>query len=543
MKKKIVKIPGFPEIDKRLIERYLQNDLDDDWFQDPIRYSDFISLENEIEVITANAQSNLGKYKPIKRDLFFVPKPNFTLRYSLETDYYERWLYFFLVLPLIRKFDSLLPHQVFSHRYNEFDSRYLFHNSIQQWEKFEGIVRYRSKEKNIVEADIQNYYENISIDYLRKDLESCLQATASSLAEMKEMLESINCLYSCLIEWSYDSKRGIPQNRDCSSFLANIYMLSIDNAMLSMGFDYYRYMDDIKIVCDDKFMARRALKALVNLLRDKQLSVNSKKTRIIEIDSDEHKEILKPKFDLKSIDLLLRTKRKANVAIGYSLLMDLIKSIISKKQFDTKDFRFCITRMSKLARCNEYKLPTGYFTEITDGIIDSLFACPSSTDRAYEFLCSVKLSDIQKKRIESYLLEKKHSIYEWQNYWLWKLLIIQEYKTEELYAISINALSDESYSDSEKSGMLLYLASFDNEESLIKIKDTFSIAQSIFLQRHELLSLKNLDWKKHVQSIVPNINNRLVGTYRIIKKEIKNIVMPPPPTKIKELLESIHQYD
>lgn len=538
-----IKIPGFPEVDQKKIDKYLQNDIDDDWYQDPLRYKDFIQLHREIDIISENAKKNLGRYNPSKRGLYFVPKANFTLRYSLETDYYERWFYFYLVKPLFMKFDNLLPPNIFSHRYNHFDTKYLMHNSIQQWSKFEGIVRYRALENCVVIADVQNYYENIFIDTLKSNLDGCLKQTATTLEEMKEMSESINCLTDCLKAWSYDGNRGIPQNRDCSSFLANIYMLDIDRTMINAGYEYYRYMDDIKIICTDIFESRKALRLLVNSLRDKMLSVNSKKTKIIEIGSDEHNEILNPNFQLKSIDLLLRTKRKANVAIGYNLLKDHLIQIIDKEAFDTKDFRFCISRMSKLARCSDYKLPEGYFNKITNGIIKSLISCPTSTDRAYEYLCSVPLDKKQENQIVNYLLDKNKAIYEWQNYWLWKLLIIKKINSQNIIDYCFIVMSSNEMHDADKAGAILYLATFGTIESSIKILDSLEATQGIFLQRHMLLSFKKLKWKEHLEKKSKYINPRLNGTYRIIRDNIKEIISPPLPIKISELLESIHQYD
>jgi hypothetical protein len=220
----IIQIPGFPSVKRKNIDRYLQNDIDDDWFQDPIRYDDYIKLRKEVEFITTNAKSNHGKYRPSSSEMCFVPKSNFTVRYSLEIDYYERWLYFYLSIPLIKKFDRLLPKQVYSHRYNPLDEKYLFLNSIQQWAKFEGIIRSQLAEKSkvLVEADVQNYYENIFIDSLFEDLKRCVNDTAIDLNDMKELNESVECITNCLTSWSHDHIRGLPQNRDCSSFLANI---------------------------------------------------------------------------------------------------------------------------------------------------------------------------------------------------------------------------------------------------------------------------------------------------------------------------------
>lgn len=163
----LIEILGFKKIPRKQISKYLLSDIDDDWFQDPIRYADFVSMKKEIDVITKNIHDNVGRYVAGCREVFYVPKSNFTLRYTLETDYYDRWMFLFLTVPLMEKFDPLLSNRIYSHRYYG-GERFLFHNRIRQWEKFEGIVRSQAKGKVVVETDIQNYYENISLEILEK---------------------------------------------------------------------------------------------------------------------------------------------------------------------------------------------------------------------------------------------------------------------------------------------------------------------------------------------------------------------------------------
>jgi hypothetical protein len=399
------------------------------------------------------------------------------------------------------------------------------------------------KNKVLVEADVQDYYGNIFIDLLSENLKCCVNDTAVDLNDMKELNESVECIINCLTSWSYDHKRGLPQNRDCSSFLANIYMLDIDKKMLEAGFEYYRYMDDIRIICTDVFQARRALLLLVNALRDKMLSLNSKKTKIIEPNTDEYNELTQPKFQLQSIDLLLRTKRKANVAIGYSILKDLLISLLNEKRYDTKEFRFCVFRISRLARCKDYKLPEDYFKEIIDGIIDSLVVCPTTTDSSFALLSSVKLQNSHMEKIINYLENKEQAIYEWQNYWLWKLLIVHEVHTSLLIDLAINIIDNLDRSPADKAGPILYIAKNGENSHLTYIKDKIPEIDSTFLQRHCLFVLKELDWKKDVQPIAKSINNRLNGNYRYIKEHIKAIVFKPSALNITEILASVHQYD
>ena len=282
---------------------------------------------------------------------------------------------------------------------------------------------------------------------------------------------------------------------------------------------------------------------LVNVLREKMLSVNSKKTKIIEPNADEYNELTQSKFQLQGIDLLLRTKRKANVALGYSILKDLLISLLNEKRYDTKEFRFCVFRISKLARCKDYKLPEDYFRNITGGIIDSLIICPTATDSSFSLLSSVKLQSSHIEKIIKYLENEEQAIYKWQNYWLWKLLIVHEIYTKSLMDLAINTIDNNDRSPADKMGPMLYVAKYGSPSHLIHIKDKMPEIDSILLQRHCLFVLKTLDWKNDVQSIAKSINSRLNGNYRYIKEHIKDIVFKPSALSITEILESVHQYD
>jgi len=76
---------GTLRLDARLLIKRLQNDLNDDWFPDPIKYADLLAGDALATQISQNFEANQGEYRPSKSTLFNVPKPNFTLRYGLET--------------------------------------------------------------------------------------------------------------------------------------------------------------------------------------------------------------------------------------------------------------------------------------------------------------------------------------------------------------------------------------------------------------------------------------------------------------------------
>lgn len=538
------RIYGLIEYDSKLVLKYLKNDIDDDWFQDPIRYKDYTILNKEDSVFETNIRNNFGRYNAIKREIYYLPKGDFTLRYSLETNYYERYLYFCLVIPLIEMFDPLIERRVFSHRYS-YNKEYLFRHHIGQWEKFEGIVRSEAENKCILVTDIQNFYENIYLELLKEDLEKCLRQVNPETSKLVETRFIIDRLMECLEKWSYDGKRGLPQNRDCSSFLANIYMKSIDEIMIGLNFNYYRYMDDIRIVCEDSFTARRALKELVNNLREKHLSVNGKKTEILLPESEKYISMMTPNLELKMIDSLLTTRKKANVAVGYNLLKKKCIQLINDNRFEDREFRFCINRLSQLARCKQYLVPNGFWDEIIDGVVKSIVECPTSTAHIYSFLASVGLNNNAKKEIIEYLLNREKSIYEWQNYWLWKLLIVCNVNEDKLINLARNIFNS-NLAIPNISGAILYLASFGKKSDKLMIMNSISKKDSIFLQRHKWLASKDLHWvKDNVQAKKDEMHDCLLETYKIIcdRDQIHEIVSPPPPTKFSDIIRSLHQYD
>src|SRR3546814_15015923 len=55
--------------------------------------------------------------------------------------------------------------------------------------------------------------------------------------------------------------------------------------MAEKGYDYYRYVDDIRIIADTELHARRALQDLIRQLRLVGLNINANKTAILAPDT------------------------------------------------------------------------------------------------------------------------------------------------------------------------------------------------------------------------------------------------------------------
>jgi hypothetical protein len=284
-------ILGEISFDEDTVVRQLKNDFRDDWFPDPIGFSDFIDEGLLAKIIAENFQANHGAYVPAKALLLNVPKANFTLRYALETSVTDRAVYHALAAYLLPIYDEIFSWRVFSHRVsnntksddsNRSSVKYTFRNGISAWNDFLGCVQSALQPGTVLlSTDLANYFENINVPALKTMMLDQVPLLKLSGEEKSKIRAYVSYLFQYLSAWTFSKERGLPQNRDASSFLANVYMCSVDTAMINKGYNYFRYMDDIKIICNDTSSARKAMKDLILALRPIGQVVNSGKTHFV----------------------------------------------------------------------------------------------------------------------------------------------------------------------------------------------------------------------------------------------------------------------
>ena len=130
---------------------------------------------------------NHGEYKSGHKATYDVPKRALGLRYTLELDFYDRFLYQAICSYLIPFFDPLLSNRVFSHRFNKYGrKKHLFKHRIELWNTFENISQLALEDnKTLLVTDLLNYFEQISIDTVENafigmiaDIDTALSASA-----------------------------------------------------------------------------------------------------------------------------------------------------------------------------------------------------------------------------------------------------------------------------------------------------------------------------------------------------------------------------
>lgn len=486
---------AFP-IDVRAVLAHMKQDMRDDWFPDPIEHRDLYSNIGDLKrVILSELVEGNGLYEGNYRHLCDIPKKGLGIRYSLETDFYDRFVYQAISSFLIPYFDPLLSPRALGHRYNarREKEKYLYKPRIELWQTFEGVTYTAiSSKQALLATDVLNYFENISIDLIRQSFESMLPNVKATGPEKSRIRNAITSLCLLLERWCYSERHGLPQNRDPSSFIANVVLNTIDQRMVELGYDYYRYVDDIRIVCTDDNAARKSLIELINQLRTVGMNINSSKTKILNSAStSETIAEFFPTSDDRSvaIDNMWKSRSRRIVARSAVYIAEMIKDCINDKVTQSRQFRFAVNRLIQLVDARLFDLQSRVARELVDLIIQSLPEHPASTDQYARLLGALAPNSQALGQVSRFLADSRTAIHSWQNYHLWLVLARHKFKSAYILSYAEERISQDILSP-EVSAIFIYLACVEEQAHLARAAEKFSGKWPFRHQRHYLLAAK-----------------------------------------------------
>lgn len=494
--------------------KHLRQDMRDDWFYDAVRYEDLLSNgKNLHEILSKNLEINHGEYKSGQKAIYDVPKRALGLRYTLELDFYDRFLYQAICSYLIPYFDPLLSNRVFSHRYNKYGKeKYLFKHRIELWNTFESISHLALvDDKTLLVTDLLNYFEQISIDAIEKSFVEMISEIEATGGEKNNIRSAVSTMRVLLEKWCYSERHGLPQNRDASSFIANVVLDTVDKSMTDKGYDYFRYVDDIRIICSDEYEAKRALNDLISEIRKLGLNINSKKTVILDKNSDNILEFFPSSDDTMTlIDTMWRSKSRKVIARSIPILFKFLQKQIDEGETQSRPFRYCINRFKTLISSNLFDSKSILACEIADTLIQEFGRQPVSADQFCKLLMDLDLSDAQNESIVNFIVNKDVAIHGWQNYHLILLMAYKKYNAINLVAHCKN-LVKHNVMGPEVPACFIYLASIGLESAVEDFIEDFKENWPYQHQRYFLIALQNTP-KEKLAPMFGKVGYRLRGT-------------------------------
>lgn len=218
------------------------------------------NLQANLEYLVQQAQAEDFPYKPLADHKVYVPKPSTTLRTMSLMAVPDVIVYQALVNVIAdRVHPYLVTHEnqhVLGNLYAGTGKRWMLRPWKQQYTRFVNRVEklYYAGNSWIASTDIVAFYD--TIDHAR-----LLSLVRKYCGEEQRFEEKFR---ECLATWSaHNAKvtmsRGIPQGSNASDFLANLFLYEIDREIIAHGYNYVRYVDDIRILGADKATVQRGL--------------------------------------------------------------------------------------------------------------------------------------------------------------------------------------------------------------------------------------------------------------------------------------------
>lgn len=463
---------GFP-VQFDLVLKHLRQDMRDDWYFDCLQYDDLFKDPAEAKrIIISLLQEWNGVYKGTRSVVRNIPKKGYGERYGLETDFFDRFVYQAICSFLIPFYDPLLGHRVLSYRYEPapLDPKYLFKNKIDRWFTFEGVtLTFRRSGRHLLVTDLSNFFENVSRVQIIDALEKGVPDVVATGPEKLQIRNAIATLDRLLSQWTFSRDHGLPQNRDASAFLSNILLSFVDQAMAKKGYDYYRYVDDIRVIADSELHARRALQDLIRELRKVGLNINANKTEILAPDVTGAKlaEFF-PSQDSSTIAInqMWQSRSRRIVTRSVTYIFEILSRCIKEGNSQTRTFRFAVNRVAKIVESGLFDVGDTLSVDLLDTLSRSLSEHAVTTDQYCRLIATLDRDGRCLPALESFLLAEDGAIHDWQNYNIWMLLAVRKHRSNELVALADRKLREDIKSG-EAAAILIWLRCVD-EKALIK---------------------------------------------------------------------------
>lgn len=496
---------GFP-IQFSLVLQHLRQDMRDDWYFDCLQYDDLFNAPNEAKkIIISLLQQWNGVYCGAQSFVRNIPKKGYGERYGLETDFFDRFIYQAICSFLIPYYDKLLSHRVLSYRYDSkpLDPKYLFKPKISRWFTFEGItLTFVGSKKHLLVTDLSNFFENISRAQLIAELEQAVPSIQTTGPEKLQIRNAIRTLDKLLEQWTFSGIHGLPQNRDASSFLSNILLSSVDRAMSLKGYDYYRYVDDIRIIANSEMHAKRALQDLIRQLRSVGLNINASKTEILAPDTPKDKiaeHFPSQDTTTNAINHMWQSRSRRIVTRSISYIFNIITECIAASTTQSRQFRFSVNRVAQIVESGLFDISDALSTTLLNTLSETLSEEAVSTD---QYCRLIKILDTDGRclpTLEAFLLEEDKAIHDWQNYNIWLLLAARKCRSDALIALADRKLQEDMKSG-EAAAILIWLRCVGETALIKRSVQSFSASLPYQNARYLLISA----------SVLPDINLQLL---------------------------------
>lgn len=464
--------------------KWLVRDSEDDFFPDALHFAD---IQTKLDQYITQREHRYLQIDTIAHLMDFVPKASGMIREAQWIHPTHRILYLAILHHLLPKLDHHLRPEVYSFRLDSRDrNEYPFPNKMGRWKIFHNDFRQACLDddtNSVLITDIASYYDHIPIDELCDRLELILGASAS-----EEDIEVIRFLRCLLKQWSA-SGFGIPQNYDPSSFFASLFLIGADKEILEKRYQYFRWVDDIRICTKNKKQAVRALHDLQAALLRYRMFLASDKTKIIDKGTPEFEALIDVEDDahLSELEDVVARGSREEINTRLPIAQQRLQFHAGAKG-DERKFRAFANRLMQIGEYSDFKAAIN--AHVVPFVRQKLSEAPHKSDYWSKILQEAPpdewLLDVDR------LLRSDASVFNWQRFYLWKLLTASEAITPDLLSKAWSTINNP-ISDLEAYQAIICIGRHgDNQDRESLFVQYFSPQRSYLIQRSILIAMQEL---------------------------------------------------
>lgn len=328
-------------------------------------------------------------------------KPNYGLRNTYKLDPVAEWYIYRIVY---RNKDKFKPRSGSNKRYGYFFKEgkpILGKNSYQSFKK-----EFRDLTENYdyyIHFDIQSYFNNL----YHHDIESFwrTKVDAQTYEEFSHFLSSITASRSI---------GNLPQGIYPSKMIGNMFLDFIDYYPGINSDRYIRFMDDFYLFDNDRSIIVKDYTQVQNLLRQKNLEVNTSKT-IFPLEKTPLFECGTRKEILELRDKLLKNYDKSEDEEEIEIDLtegqrDFLVSILENKVIPEEDAELILLLMED-----------DWYDDKFEKLVDISFEYPNLAKQAYDYFKAVEDNEIVSELMYNRLVNE-NNLTEYQLFWMAKMI-------------------------------------------------------------------------------------------------------------------------
>lgn len=410
-----MKIPKVSNDELKDAAQWAVIDAQDDFCPDYVRYSDYEQLD---------AQS-AGRFRtPCLNEAFHtverlsVPKGEGILsRDTPRLPFPLRITYMLLLrrlLPVLR--DQLSP-SCYSSRLDQWDGLsypWLRGHGVAAWARFINAYRGALIDNRgggfAVVTDLTAFYEHLEVEPFVDELRGLAGSAADGVSDEFEALSKV-------LKAASAQGRGLPQNTDASAFLASVYLKLVDDRARGVsGLQYFRYVDDIRLVAPRRGLVIRSIQHVEFSLRNLGLFANSKKTELVDSTGETWRRQQQADHDavLAKCDEALNDASAEALVAAVESATDGFRSVVDHDD-GGRLLRAYGNRLSRFAQFPDLSEPI--FLLFEELALPRFRSHPSGADHWARYI-SAFMSDACQEELNALLSDEDHNTHAWTNMWL-----------------------------------------------------------------------------------------------------------------------------